>query len=76
LLAGFLHLALLHKILKFLVGAQSEHFLPTAGSIASPKSSVDDYEKRFEFVQFRVGKHCDQLLGDIVGAAARKRTEI
>ena len=76
MLAGFFHLALLHKILKFLVGAQSEHFLPAAGSIASPKTSVNDNKKRFEFVQFRVGKHRDQFFSDVIWAAARKGAEI
>ena len=49
-LAGLMDLALLHEILKFLVGAQSQHFLAAAGNISSPKTRMHQKEKRFEFV--------------------------
>jgi hypothetical protein len=48
--ASFMDLALLHEILKFLVGAQAKHFLATAGNVSGAKTRVHQKEKRFEFV--------------------------
>jgi hypothetical protein len=76
LLAGFLHAALLNKILKLFIGPQAEHFLATAGGVPSPKARMDDAKKRLEFVRLRVQQHVDQFFSDSIGTTARKGAEL
>ena len=55
LLASFLYLSVLHEILKFVVSAQTQHFLAAAGRIPSPQRRLNDQEERLEFIGFRAG---------------------
>ena len=74
--AGFLDLALSHEVLELLISAQPQNFLTAAGGIPSPESRVNDAEKGFEFIGFRVRKGHHQLLSDIVRDAAGEGAEI
>ena len=55
LLASFLYLSVLHEILKFVVSAQTQHFLAAAGRIPGPQRRLNDEEERLEFIGFRAG---------------------
>ena len=55
LLSSFLYLSVLHEILKFVVSAQTQHFLAAAGRIPSPQRRLNDEEERLEFIGFRAG---------------------
>jgi hypothetical protein len=55
LLASSLYLSVLHEILKFVVSAQTQHFLAAAGRIPSPQRRLNDEEEHLEFIGFRAG---------------------
>lgn len=74
LFAGLLDLTLSHEVLKLLVSAQSQHFLPATG-IPSPESRMNNGEKGFEFIGLRSRKGHHEFLSDIVWAAAGEGAE-
>src|SRR4030095_5073464 len=61
-LAVLLDRAARDEVLQFLVGSQAEHFLATAGGVASPKILVHDVEKLFKLEGRTPGENCHQLL--------------
>ena len=63
-LAGLLHRATGDQILKFFIGAQTQHFLAAAGGITGTQIFVHDIEELLELEGGAAGKHRHQFLGD------------
>ena len=60
------------QILQFLVSAQPQHLLATAGRVSCPEIFVDDIEKLFELERRTPGKDRYQFLGYEIRNAARE----
>ena len=60
------------QILQFLVGAQSQHFLATAGRVSSSEIFMHDIEQLFELERRTPGKDRYQFLGYEIRNAARE----
>jgi hypothetical protein len=64
-----------HEVLELLVGAQAQHFLAAAGGFSSPESRMNDAEKSFELVGFRVRNGRHKFLSDVVRNATIEGAE-
>ena len=73
--AGFFDHAAGDEVLKFLVGAEAEHFFSTAGGVAGPEALVDDVEELLEFEGSAFfGKGGDELFSHQIRETTRERT--
>ncbi len=61
---GLFHHPASDQILQFLVGAQAQHFLTTAGSVPGPKILVQDLKKLLELKGSTSGEHRYQFLSN------------
>src|SRR5687768_1736653 len=69
-LADFLDQAAGHEVLKFLVGAQAEHFLATADGIANLEIGENALEEIIETEHFLFGKDVAKLIGNMIRKAS------
>jgi hypothetical protein len=60
------------KVLQFLVGPETEHFLAAAGRITRAQIFVHDVEELFELERRTPGKHRNQFLGHQIGNSTGK----
>ncbi len=67
--AEFLNKTAGHEVLKFLIGAQAEHFFSTADGVANLEIGEDAFEKIVEAEHLFFCKDIAKLVGDMVRKA-------
>ena len=60
-LSGLFHHPARDQVLEFLVGAQAQHFLATAGRIPGPQILMENLEELLELERCPAGKHRNQF---------------
>ena len=69
-LAYLFNHAAAHEVLKLLVGAQTEHFLPAAHGVPQFEICKNPLEQIIETEHFFLGENIHKFIGDMVGYAA------